>query len=100
MYVCICMYVYVCVYVCVYMYACMYVCMYMCVKAYMYVCMHNISGGNVRGGKCPTQNGRGIVRRVIVRRNCPGGELSYTRKKQLLARSARRLLCLENVFLV
>src|SRR6218665_3724058 len=34
----------------------------MCVYAYM--CMHNILGGIVRGGKCPTQNGRG---------NCLGG---------------------------
>ena len=64
MYVNICMYVYVCVYVCVYMYVCMYVCMCMCVYAYMcmYVCI-TYWGGIVRG-KCPTQNGRG---------NCPGG---------------------------
>src|SRR6218665_1888101 len=70
----VCMYMYVCmhVYVCVYMYVCMYVCMsvYVCVCIHVYVCMHNILG-ELYGGKCPTQNGRG---------NCPGvivlGELS------------------------
>jgi len=73
-YVCMCMYVCVCVYVCMYMYVCMYVCMYVyvCVCIHVCVCMHNILGGIVRGGKCPTQSGRG---------NCPGelsggGELS------------------------
>src|SRR6218665_967870 len=42
----------------------------MCVYAYM--CMHNILGGIVRGGKCPTQNGRGNCLGGIVQ-----GELSY-----------------------
>ena len=72
MYVCICMYVYVCVYVCVYMYVCMYVFMCMCVYAYMcmYVCI-TYWGGELSGGKCPTQNGRGNC----PGRNCPG-ELS------------------------
>src|SRR6218665_1576590 len=56
-YVCMYMCVYVCVYVCVYMYACMYV--YVCTYMYMYVCI--IYGGIVQG-KCPPQNGRGIVR--------------------------------------
>src|SRR6218665_1714753 len=88
MYACICMYVYVCMYmyacICVCVYVCVYVCMYVyvCVYAYMrmYVCI--TYWGNCPGGKCPTQNGRGIVRGVIVRGNCPGGivqgELSYT----------------------
>ena len=81
MYVCICVYAYVCVYVCVYMYACMYACMcvcimyvYVCISIHVYLCMDNTSGGKCPGGKCPTQNGRGIVReRGIVRGvNCPG----------------------------
>src|SRR6218665_3247984 len=57
MYACICMYTYVCICICVCI--CMhdtYVCI--CVCMHVYVCMHNISGGIVRG-KCPTQNGRG-----------------------------------------
>jgi len=47
----------------------MRVCMYsmyvaVCVFIHVYACMHNISGGIVSVGKCPTQNGKG---------NCPGG---------------------------
>src|SRR6218665_1767640 len=61
MYVCICMYMYVCMYVCICMCVCMYV--YVCVCIHVYVCMDNILG-ELSGGKCPTENGRG---------NCPGG---------------------------
>src|SRR6218665_3963138 len=83
MYVCICVYMYVCMYVCmyVYMYACMYVCI--CVYAYMYMYVCIILWGELFGRKCPTQNGRrncpgGIVREGSVRGNCPG-VLSYIR---------------------
>src|SRR6218665_1761610 len=75
MYACICMYVCVCmyVYVCVYIYVCMYVCMYMCVCIHVCVCMHNILGGIVRGGKCPTQNGRLNCSRELSEGELPGG---------------------------
>src|SRR6218665_3466019 len=36
---------------------------YVCVCIHVYVCMHNIFGGNCPGGKCPTQKRNG---------NCPG----------------------------
>ena len=41
-YVCICMYIYVCMYVCMYvsMYVCMYVCMYVSMYVCMYLCMY------------------------------------------------------------
>src|SRR6218665_1832118 len=67
MYICICMYVYVCMYlyVCICMHV--YICMYMCLCIHVCVCMHNILGGILRGGKCPTQNGRKIVRGELSR---------------------------------
>src|SRR6218665_1441356 len=69
----VCMYMYVCMCVCMCVYVCVYVCMYVCVCIHVYVCMHNILG-ELSGGKFSTQNGRW---------NCPGelsmGELSYTR---------------------
>ena len=83
-YVCICMYVYVCMFVCVYMYVCMYACMCMFVYAYMcmYVCI--TYGGNCPGGNVLPKTGGGIVRWG----NCPGelsrGELSYIRIIQWL----------------
>src|SRR6218665_2276013 len=64
------MYMYVCLYmyvgICMHVYVCMYVCMYMCVYAYMYMYVCIIYGGIVRwemsypkregelsGGNCP-----------------------------------------------
>jgi len=55
MYVCMCVYIYM--HVC--MYICICVCMHTCICMYV-ICMHNISG-ELSGGKCPTQNGRGII---------------------------------------
>ena len=37
MYVCICMYAYVCMYVCMYMYVCLCVCIYMYIYIYIYI---------------------------------------------------------------
>ena len=60
MYVCTCMYIYVCVY----MYVCMYVCMYVFVYAYMYMYVCIIyQGGNCPGGVIVLlKMGGGIVR--------------------------------------
>src|SRR6218665_90397 len=87
MYACICMhvcmYLFMCVCMCVYVCVCMYV--YVRMYAYMYVCVCIIYWGVARGGKCPTQNGRGIVRGEFSR----GVGLSYTR--------LQRTFCLQEI---
>src|SRR6218665_3758399 len=60
------------VYVCMYVYVHTRVCMYMCVCIHVCVCMYNISG-EMSGGKCPTQNGRGNCPGELPGGNCPGG---------------------------
>src|SRR6218665_310857 len=72
MYVCLCMHVCVCICMHVCIYVCVYVCMYMCVYAYMYMYVCIIYRGELSGGKCPTQNGRGNCPGVNCRGNCRG----------------------------
>src|SRR6218665_230424 len=86
MYVCICMHVYVCMYMyvcicmCMCVYVCVYVCMCMCVYAYMcmYVSSYVVMDERIRGG------GEGVGGEMSHQKGgkCPGElsreELSYT----------------------